>query len=99
MNEQAPTTTTENRAPVDESTLQAARELVDEAQTTTDVATVREMVSDQHGGMTTLEKENGEVMDIKEIGQEKFAELGQKAVENAAANLPESAEPWQHEEK
>lgn len=94
-NETQPTVTTTVR-PED---LQAAHELAEEATTTTDVATLREMLADQNGGSTEIKAADGSTVEVASVGQEKFAELGHKATEAALNNLPPSAESWHTEEK
>lgn len=79
--------------------VEAAKQLAEEATSTSDVSTLREMLVDQNAGTTTIKAEDGSEIEVKSIGQEKFAELGQQATNRALQNLPVASETWQTEEK
>jgi hypothetical protein len=81
-------------APVRPEDIEAAEQLLTEATSTTDVATLREMLIDQNAGTTEITAEDGTTIEVKSIGQEKFAELGQKATENAFETMALPSESW-----
>ena len=83
---------------VRDSDVQAAKDLLDEASSTSDVATLREMLADQNGGDVTITTETGETLDVKNIGTDKFAELGEKATETALRDMSQPAASWRNED-
>ncbi|HRJ06772.1 MAG TPA: hypothetical protein PK096_01570 [Candidatus Saccharibacteria bacterium] len=79
--------------------IEAAEQLAEEATSTTDVATLREMLAEQNGESTVITADDGSQLEVSSIGQEKFAELGKKAEDEAKQNLPVHSETWHTEEK
>lgn len=92
MNETLPT-------PVREEDIQAAKELAEEATSMSGVAILREMLADQNGGSTTITTETGEQIEVKNIGTERFSELGKKATREVVDVMPVHSESWKTEQK
>ncbi len=87
------------QTPVQPEDIEAANSLLEDAKSTSDVSTLREMLADQNGGSVTIKAEDGSEIEVASIGREKFAELGQKAIDTAASELAQASESWHTEEK
>lgn len=79
--------------------IEAAKDLAGEAQSMSDVATLREMLADQNGGNVTITAEDGETIEVQSIGRERFEELGHEATRLAGENSAVHSESWHTEEK
>lgn len=80
--------------------IEAAKELIsNDATSTTDVATLREMLADQNGGSTTIATEDGKTIEVSKIGQEEFAELGIKATQAALDKAAIHSDSWRTDKK
>lgn len=88
------------QSPMSQEDITALNELAQEAATRSELSALREMVADQDGnGSVTIEAEDGTKIDVKSIGQERFADLGHQVVDSAAQSMVVSSESWRTEEK